>query len=147
MVALKQAVLIVSPNIDRHTLFSNSSFNRFNFTVLNQLNTNLHGISIFSQVLCNGAYGLSLQHVSFRHVWTSRTIFLPIPYFSWLLLQIYASDCPYPLRHKGFPETQYMLNFCIKWILLLKSIRSTCNVFCFSFWVNMYVYFEITVLN
>ena len=38
--------MFVSSNIHRRILFSNSSFKRFNFTLLEQLNTNLHGISI-----------------------------------------------------------------------------------------------------
>ena len=38
--------VFVSSNIHRRILFSNSSFKRFNFTLLEQLNTNLHGISI-----------------------------------------------------------------------------------------------------
>ena len=48
VVAPKGAVctVFVSSNIHRRILFSNSSFKRFNFTLLEQLNTNLHGISI-----------------------------------------------------------------------------------------------------
>ena len=50
VVAPKGAVctVFVSSNIHRRILFSNSSFKRFNFTLLEQLNTNLHGISLHS---------------------------------------------------------------------------------------------------
>jgi len=48
VVAPKGAVctVFVSSNIHRRIFFSNSSFKRFNFALLEQLNTNLHGISI-----------------------------------------------------------------------------------------------------
>ena len=50
VVAPKGAVctVFVSSNIHRRILFSNSSFKRFNFTLLEQLNTNLHRISLHS---------------------------------------------------------------------------------------------------